>query len=108
MYALANTFKDQDRLTQRDINAAQKIVNIFSLARSSQDVRDSINAIGNQLEADINRQEIAYTRSGGLDSSLQDLRAQQNFEPLRKVNLYHKDYKLNLIQKKKLKMNLKV
>lgn len=83
VYALANTFKDQDRLTQRDINAAQKIVNIFSLARSSQDVRDSINAIGNQLEADINRQEIAYTRSGGLDSSLMDLRAQQNFEPFK-------------------------
>ena len=84
VYALANTFKDQDRLTQRDINAAQKIVNIFSLARSSQDVRDSINAIGNQLEADINRQEIAYTRSGGLDTSLKDLRAQQNFEPFGK------------------------
>ena len=83
VYALANTFKDQDRLTQRDINAAQKIVNIFSLARSSQDVRDSINSIGNQLEADINRQEIAYTRSGGLDSSLMDLRAQQNFEPFK-------------------------
>ena len=83
VYALANTFKDQDRLTQRDINAAQKIVNIFSLARSSQDVRDSINAIGNQLEADINRQEIAYTRSGGLDSSLMDLRAQQNFKPFK-------------------------
>ena len=31
----------------------KEIVNIFSLARSSQDVRDSINAIGNQLEADI-------------------------------------------------------
>jgi len=83
VYALANTFKDQDRLTQRDINAAQKIVNIFSLARSSQDVRDSINAIGNQLEADINRQEIAYTRSGGLNSSLMDLRAQQNFVPFK-------------------------
>ena len=81
VYALANTFKDQDRLTQRDINAAQKIVNIFSLARSSQDVRDSIGAIGNQLEADINRQEIAYTKSGGLETSLTDLRAQQNFKP---------------------------
>ena len=30
-YALANTFKDQDRLTQRDVNAAKEIVNIFSL-----------------------------------------------------------------------------
>ena len=81
VYALANTFKDQDRLTQRDINAAREIVNIFSLARSSKDVRDSITAIGNQLEADINRQEIAYTKSGGLETSLQDLRAQENFVP---------------------------
>ena len=49
VYALANTFKDQDRLTQRDIDAARNIVNIFSLTRSSKDVRASIQAIGNQL-----------------------------------------------------------
>ena len=42
VYALANTFKDQDRLTQRDIDAARNIVNIFSLTRSSADVRASI------------------------------------------------------------------
>jgi hypothetical protein len=60
VYALANTFKDQDRLTQRDIDAAQKIVNIFSLTRSSKDVRDSISAISKQLESDIRRQEGLY------------------------------------------------
>ena len=43
-YALANTFKDQDRLTQRDVNAAKEIVNIFSLGRSSKDVKASIQA----------------------------------------------------------------
>tara|TARA_R100001460_G_scaffold49004_1_gene87250 strand:+ start:76 stop:2286 length:2211 start_codon:yes stop_codon:yes gene_type:complete len=81
VYALANTFKDQDRLTQRDINAAREIVNIFSLARSSKDVRDSITAIGDQLEADINRYQIRYTKNGGLESSLNDLRAQENYVP---------------------------
>jgi hypothetical protein len=74
VYALANTFKDQDRLTQRDIDAAQKIVNIFSLTRSSKDVRDSIEAISKQLESDIRRQEGLYTQAGGLETTLRDLR----------------------------------
>ena len=80
VYALANTFKDQDRLTQRDIDAARNIVNIFSLTRSSKDVRASIEAIGNQLEADIRRQEALYTTAGGLETTLQDLRRLKNFE----------------------------
>tara|TARA_Y100000114_G_scaffold26727_1_gene22431 strand:+ start:9312 stop:11564 length:2253 start_codon:yes stop_codon:yes gene_type:complete len=74
VYALANTFKDQDRLTQRDINAAREIVNIFALARGGQDVRDSITAIANQLRADIRRQELLYTTSGGLFSTITNLK----------------------------------
>ena len=80
VYALANTFKDQDRLTQRDIDAARNIVNIFSLTRSSKDVKASISAIGKQLEADIRRQESLYTTAGGLETTLQDLRRLKNFE----------------------------
>ena len=79
-YALANTFKDQDRLTQRDVNAAKEIVNIFSLTRSSKDVRASIEAIGRQLESDIRRQESLYTVAGGLENTLKDLRRLKNFE----------------------------
>jgi len=79
-YALANTFKDQDRLTQRDVNAAKEIVNIFSLGRSSKDVRASIEAIGRQLESDIRRQESLYTVAGGLENTLKDLRRLKNFE----------------------------
>ena len=79
-YALANTFKDQDRLTQRDVNAAKEIVNIFSLARSSKDVKASIEAIGRQLESDIRRQESLYTVAGGLENTLKDLRRLKNFE----------------------------
>ena len=81
VYALANTFKDQDRLTQRDINAAREIVNIFSLSRSSKDVEASIRAIANQLSADIARQERLYTAAGGLYSSILDLRKLKNFTP---------------------------
>jgi len=79
-YALANTFKDQDRLTQRDVNAAKEIVNIFSLGRSSKDVKASIQAIGRQLESDIRRQESLYTVAGGLETTLKDLRKLKNFE----------------------------
>jgi len=79
-YALANTFKDQDRLTQRDVNAAKEIVNIFSLTRSSKDVKASIEAIGRQLESDIRRQESLYTTAGGLETTLKDLRRLKNFE----------------------------
>jgi hypothetical protein len=81
VYALANTFKDQDRLTQRDINAAREIVNIFSLSRSSKDVEATITAIANQLSADIARQERLYTAAGGLYSSILDLRKLKNFTP---------------------------
>jgi len=79
-YALANTFKDQDRLTQRDVNAAKEIVNIFSLSRSSKDVKSSIEAIGRQLESDIRRQEALYTTAGGLETTLKDLRRLKKFE----------------------------
>ena len=85
VYALANTFKDQDRLTQRDIDAARNIVNIFSLTRSSADVRASIQAIAQQLEADIKRQEELYALSGGLETSVQQLRSLKNFTPFREV-----------------------
>jgi hypothetical protein len=80
VYALANTFKDQDRLTQRDIDAARNIVNIFSLSRSSADVRASIQAISKQLEGDIRRQEELFRQAGGLEKTLQDLRRLAKFE----------------------------
>jgi len=81
VYALANSFKDQDRLTQRDIDNAQKIVNIFSLGRSSLDVKASIEAIAKQLESNIRTQETLYTVAGGLESTLQNLRQLKNFTP---------------------------
>jgi hypothetical protein len=80
VYALANTFKDQDRLTQRDINAAREIVNLFAIGRGGQDVRDSIEAIAGQLRADIRRQELLYTSSGGLYSTIQDLKQLEGYD----------------------------
>lgn len=52
-YALANSFKDKDRLTARDVQAAKEIVNIFSWTRGSASVKASLNAIKSNLEQDI-------------------------------------------------------
>ena len=81
IYALANTFKDQDRLTQRDINAAREIVNIISFRRSSKDVKDSISAIASQIEADIRRQELLFREGGGLESTIKALRDLGLYKP---------------------------
>ena len=80
VYAMANSFKDKDRLTARDIKAAEKIVNIFSFARGSQDVMDSIKAIARELEEDILRYENDYRRKGGLEVTIEDFRRTNNFQ----------------------------
>ena len=79
VYALANSFKDKDRLTARDVAAAEKLVNLFTLTRGSASVEASIRAIGQQLQDDIIRYENDYRRVGGLERTLQNMRIQNQF-----------------------------
>ena len=79
VYALANSFKDKDRLTARDVAAAEKLVNLFTVTRGSDAVRASIQAIGKQLQDDIIRYENDYRRSGGLERTLDTMRIQNKF-----------------------------
>jgi len=79
VYALANSFKDKDRLTARDVAAAEKLVNLFTLTRGSDSVEASIKAIGQQLQDDITRYENDYRRVGGLERTLQNMRVQNQF-----------------------------
>ena len=79
VYALANSFKDKDRLTARDVAAAEKLVNLFTLTRGSESVEASIRAIGKQLQDDIIRYENDYRRVGGLERTLQNMRIQNQF-----------------------------
>lgn len=81
VYALANSFKDQDRLTQRDVQAAEKLVNLFTLTRGSEATRSSIKAIAEELESDILRYENDYKRLGGLEITLNTMRTQNKFRP---------------------------
>ena len=79
VYALANSFKDQDRLTERDVRAAERLVNLFTLTRGSESTRASIKAIAEELERDILRYEDDYERLGGLKVTLDSMRRQNNF-----------------------------
>jgi len=79
VYALANSFKDKDRLTARDVAAAEKLVNLFTFTRGSASVEASIRAIGQQLQDDIIRYENDYRRVGGLERTLQNMRIQNQF-----------------------------
>jgi len=79
VYALANSFKDQDRLTERDVRAAERLVNLFTLTRGSESTRASIKAIAEELERDILRYEDDYKRLGGLKVTLDSMRRQNNF-----------------------------
>ena len=79
VYALANSFKDKDRLTARDVAAAEKLVNLFTVTRGSEAVEASIRAIGRQLQDDIIRYENDYRRVGGLERTLDSMRIQNQF-----------------------------
>ena len=79
VYALANSFKDQDRLTERDVRAAERLVNLFTLTRGSESTRASIKAIAEELERDILRYEYDYRRVGGLEITLDAMRKQNKF-----------------------------
>ena len=79
VYALANSFKDQDRLTERDVRAAERLVNLFTLTRGSESTRASIKAIAEELERDILRYEDDYRRLGGLEITLDAMRKQNKF-----------------------------
>lgn len=71
-YALANSLKDKDRLTQKDIEMAKDLVNIFPLLRGQKQVIKSLEAVNETILADISRLENDYQFSFFGDSSTID------------------------------------
>lgn len=68
-YALANSLKDKDRLTQKDIQMAKELVNIFPLLRGQKTVIKSLEAVNETILGDIERLENDYQFSFFGDSS---------------------------------------
>lgn len=53
VYALANSLKSKDRLTEKDIKMAKQLVNIFPLLRGQADVIRDLRSVNNTILGDI-------------------------------------------------------
>tara|TARA_R100001509_G_scaffold101932_2_gene59825 strand:+ start:3 stop:1118 length:1116 start_codon:yes stop_codon:yes gene_type:complete len=53
VYALANSLKSKDRLTEKDIKMAKQLVNIFPLLRGQDDVIRDLRSVNNTILGDI-------------------------------------------------------
>ena len=71
-YALANSLKDKDRLTQKDIQMAKELVNVFPLLRGQKQVIKSLEAVNETILSDIKRLENDYQFAFGGDSTTID------------------------------------
>ena len=71
-YALANSLKDKDRLTQKDIQMAKQLVNVFPLLRGQKQVIKSLEAVNETILADIKRLENDYQFAFDGDTSTID------------------------------------
>ena len=60
VYALANSLKSKDRLTQKDIQMAKDLVNVFPLLRGQRTVIKSLKAVNETILTDIRRLETDY------------------------------------------------
>ena len=67
-YALANSLKSKDRLTQKDIQMAAKLVNVFPLLRGEKSVIEALEAVNNTLIKDIEASEFDYINAFGGDN----------------------------------------
>ena len=80
-YALANSLKDKDRLTQKDIQMAQKLVNVFPFFRGSGQVVRSLEAVNERILGDIRSSELAYGEVGGDTATITNFRRQYGLLP---------------------------
>ena len=62
-YALANSLKSKDRLTEKDIKMAQNLVNVFPMLRGEKSVIQSLEAVNETILKDIERLEFDYTNA---------------------------------------------
>ena len=80
-YALANSLKDKDRLTQKDIQMAQQLVNVFPFFRGSGQVVRSLEAVNERILGDIRSSELEYGEFGGDTATITNFRRQYGLLP---------------------------
>ena len=65
VYRLANSLKSKDRLTQKDIQMAKELVQVFPIFRGEESVVSALIAVGETILDDIKQQENNYLKAGG-------------------------------------------
>ena len=80
-YALANSLKDKDRLTQKDIQMAKELVNVFPLLRGQKQVVRSLEAVNERILGDIEASELIYSEFGGDTATLENFRRKYGLLP---------------------------
>lgn len=88
-YALANSFKDTDRLTQRDIDAADRVVGIFPLLGGSGTVLSKLNSLETDLLRDVKNLETKlrqqhFVVESAITNNLKELKGYQESKPIKR------------------------
>ena len=102
-YALANSFKDTDRLTQRDVIAAQSIINILPAFGGAETAIASLNALEKDLDrsidSTINRLERTYfTNAQVMDGFLSLLKGGAGFGKTDSSRVVSPEERMNILQ----------
>jgi hypothetical protein len=102
-YALANSFKDTDRLTQRDVIAAQSIINILPAFGGAETAIASLNALEKDLDrsidSTINRLERSYyTQTDVMNGFLSLLKGGAGFGKTDSSRVVSPEERLNILQ----------
>jgi len=94
-YALANSFKDSDRLTGRDVDAADKVVGIFPIFGGDKTVLSKLKALEDNLITDLNDTKRRLREAGVLETFMSTFEQQLRYNPKAKERLYEQ-YKKSL------------
>jgi len=91
-YALANSFKDTDRLTQRDIDAADRVVGIFPILGGSGTVLSKLNSLEADLLRDVKNLENKlrqqhFVVEGAITNNLAQLKGYEQNKPIKRRKL---------------------
>ena len=102
-YALANSFKDTDRLTQKDVTAAMSVINILPAFGGAETAIASLNALEKDLdrsiESTINRLERSYyTQSDVMNGFLSLLKGGAGFGKTDTSKVVSEEERMNILQ----------
>jgi len=102
-YALANSFKDTDRLTQKDVTAAMSVINILPAFGGAETAIASLNALEKDLDrsidSTINRLERSYyTQTDVMNGFLSLLKGQAMFGKTDTSKVVSEEERLNILR----------